>query len=255
MKTQNIDYQDGDVTLQLALSSARADGGDAYAETVAAGVREALHRADEAARTAAAAHLPPVHVRFRPGQVEMNALALEELARVAELLRAHPDLLVELDPETSYEDRRWLAEQALQGNLEESGGFMNVLRALGVRDARDRIRTALAARAHGAPGPLDRDDEALLARLVAEAPPIDDARLVALGDGRLTRVTNHLADRFGIGGERVVVHGGDPASLASYAGVRAQLSVAADSTADARGSALPGAADFVGPPPPPRSRQ
>lgn len=247
--------QDGDVTVQLALASARADSRDTYAESVAAGVREAMRRADEAARTAAAARLPPLHLRFRPGQVELNTPAMEELARVAELLGEHPDLLVELAAETSYEDRRWLAEQALQGELQASGGFMNVLRALGMRDARDRIRSALAARAHGAPGPLDRDDEALLARLVAEAPPIDDAQLVALGDTRLTRVTNHLADRYGIGGERVVVHGGAAASLASSAAVRVQVSIGSDPTADPHASPSSRAADFIGPPLPPRPRQ
>jgi hypothetical protein len=112
----------------------------------------------------------------------------------------------ELTADTSAADRRWLAEQALLPQLEPSEGFMGVLRALGMRDARERIRSALAARAGGAPGPLSASDEALLTSLLAERPPADYAdQLAALREARLTRAANHLAEEHSITGRRVVV--------------------------------------------------
>jgi Domain of Unknown Function (DUF748) len=241
--------QSGEVTLQLALASPVADGGDSYAERVATGVRAALRGAAEETRAATAVNMAPLQVRFRPGQVELTAAALEGLARIAELVGSHPDLVVELAAETSFSDRRWLAEQALYEQLGDSGGFRSVLRAFGMHDARDRIRSALAARARGAPGVLERDDEVVLTQLLAEAPPIDDAQLVALGETRLARIVGHLADRYGLTDGRVVVHGVARQNTPGHPAVRLQVSLAG---APAIGSGSSPAADSVEPPAPPR---
>jgi uncharacterized protein involved in outer membrane biogenesis len=226
--------ESGDVTLQLTLASSRADGGGTYEERVAAGVRDSITRARQAAAERAA--FAPVSVLFPPGQVELTMPAMQELAPLATLLGARPELVVELSADTSHADRRWLAERALGVELEDSGGFAGVLRALGIRAARDRIRSALAARARGAPGRLEPDDEALLARLLAEAPPVDEGQLAALREARLTQVLNYLADTYGIAGRRVVVHSDAPRGGIALAAVRAQVAIGPDPAVDPPGS-------------------
>jgi hypothetical protein len=174
---------------------------------------------------------------------------MRQLVSAADLLQARPGFVLELDAHTSEADRRRLAEQALLGQLEPSGGFQGFLRALGVPDARDRIRTALTARARGAPGPLDRADEARLTEMLAQGPPVDDAQLDALREARLARVVDRLAGEYGIAADRIIVR---PAAEADGTGrpavrVRARLDpkpsrakpapVAAESATDARRSA------------------
>jgi hypothetical protein len=194
----------GEVALQLALAPGL---GGSYAERVAAGVRDAILRAtEETAPDSGDVISTVVTIQFVPGQATLTPTSVRELTKVADLLRARPMLAVELTADTSAADRRWLAEQALLPQLEPSEGFMGVLRALGMRDARERIRSALAARAGGAPGPLSASDEALLTSLLAERPPADYAdQLAALREARLTRAANHLAEEHSITGRRVVV--------------------------------------------------
>ena len=237
--------QRGDVTLQVTFASQAAEGGGTYADQIAAGVRDTVRRVREAAQVGA--DFAPVHVVFSPGQAELTAPAMQALAPVARLLGSRPGLNVEVAAETSEADRRWLAEQALREELGEAGGIMGVLRALGMRDGRDRIRRALAARARGAPGLLDADDEAQLTRLLAEAAPIGDGQLTALREARLTRVVNHLADHYGIAGKRVVVHSVAPRGSAALPAVRVQVTIGPDPAGDdPGGSPSPASADSIG---------
>jgi hypothetical protein len=177
-----------------------------------------------------AAQLPTVTVLFPPGQAQLTTLAAQDLAPVAEILAARPGLVVELTAEASSKDRRWLAEQALRRRVDEGGGFLGVLRAFGMRDARSRIAAALEARGQGGRGFLDPEDEALLTRLLAEAPPIYDSQLLALGQARMLRVGNHLADRYGINGRRVIERRVGLHDASDVAAVRMQLAVGIDTT-------------------------
>jgi hypothetical protein len=212
----------GDVNLQMVLTSAPANS-DAYTNQIAAGVLGTMRSIVAATRPAP--EFPAVSVLFAPGQADPTLPAMEELTPIAELLRTSPGLVVELSADTSYADRRWLAEQALRVKLENSGGFRKVLRVFGVSDPRARIRTALAERAQGEPGLLDSKDEALLAKLLAESPPIDELQLGRLRAARIAGVAKHLADDYGVTGNRVIarsVVAGDGARLAA---VRVQVKI------------------------------
>lgn len=219
--------ESGATTLQLALSSPPLPGQGTLADQVAAGIRSTMRTVTE---TAAAARerdrLPIVNVLFAPGQALLSAAAMQEIDPVADLLADRPGLLVEISAETSQKDRRWLAEQALLPSLEDSGGgFRGVLRALGVEDARLRIRAAIAARARGALGLLSADDEAALSRMIAEAPPVSDQQLAGLREVRMMRVVNHLAEHYDLLAPRVVVRRG-PSSDESQSAVRLQVAIA-----------------------------
>jgi hypothetical protein len=100
-----------------------------------------------------------------------------------------------------------------------------MLRALGVQDARARIRTALAARAQGARGFLDAEDEETLARLLAEAPPVPEHQLAALREGRLLRIVSHLNEHYGITGGRLIVLRTPVHETDHLAGVRVQVAI------------------------------
>jgi hypothetical protein len=218
----------GDIPVRIALASSQNDSG--YADQVAAGIRNTIRGVTGAAVVAARnkAILPIVDVPFAPGQVQMTARGMQEIAPVADLLSARPGLVAELSAEASQQDRRWLAEQALLPRLEDGGGFRGVLRALGMQDARARIRTALAARARGAPGLLDADDEALLTRMLAEAPPVAERQLAALRDGRMLRVMSHLAERYGVSGGRVIVRPATPHADVDLPAVHVQVVIGTD---------------------------
>jgi len=181
--------RDGDVTLRLPLASSTADPRP-MPDVIAAAVRDAVTRARQAPLPEA-----PLQIVFAPGRAELSVQGVRQLGSITELLAARRDAVVELTGGWSSADRRWLAEQELIDDLEEPGGFMGVLRALGVRGQTERIREALEERGAGRPGRLDQDDEETVDRLIAEGPPIADDRLVALAEARLARVQTVLADQ------------------------------------------------------------
>ena len=209
---------DGDVTLRLPLSSVSGDDPQALPDMVARAVRAAVARARQTPLPVA-----PLMIDFAAGRSELGALAARQIASIAEVLRARRDVVVELRATLSSADRRWLAEQELVDDLDEPGGFMGVLRALGVRDQRERIRDALQERGAGRPGSLDADDEAVVDDLIAQGPPIADDRLAALAAARLTRVTSALAAEHGVAAARVLT--ADPAGpvTATPPSVRARI--------------------------------
>lgn len=200
--------ESGATTLELALASPPAAGQGTLADQVAASIHSTMRSVTESAAAARErGHLPIVNVLFAPGQALLTAPAMHEISPVAELLASRPGLVVEVSAETSYKDKRWLAEQALLPSLQEDGGgFMGVLRAFGMQDARARIRAAIAARTRSALGLLSADDEAVLTRMIADAPPVSEQQLAALREVRLTRVATHLAEHYGLMSPRVVVH-------------------------------------------------
>jgi hypothetical protein len=190
----------GEISLQLALDSAGWARDRWLDETVAGAMREALARAPMTPLPEA-----PLQVGFGAGRTEPGPNADRQLAAIAEILAARPDVVVELRGTISGQDRRWLAEQAVAAEeRDEPGRFAGVLRRIGFRDQHLRIRDALAARSVGRPGRLDADDEAALRALVAARPPIADDRLMSLASARSAFVLSLLADRHGVAATRVV---------------------------------------------------
>jgi hypothetical protein len=189
---------EGDVVLRLPLSSASLASGGRIAQAISSGVRSSIRSAVEYSYI-------PVEVTFVPGRPQLTESSAQQLVSVGQLLESRSSLMAEIQAGTTRGDQRWLAEQSLSEGLREGGGgFMGVLRSLGVRDERQRIREALIARANGGPGPLDAEDEAVLERLLAEAPPVGPERLAALADARLATVRDHLVNRHYIERGRVI---------------------------------------------------
>ncbi len=190
----------GDVVLQMTLASPGDGTTAAFQDAVARAVRDAV--------TLARQHpLPeaPAQVAFVAGRSDPTAQGARSIATIAQILDARPGLVVELAAPPSSEDRRWFAAQELADDIEPPDGFMGVLGAIGIRDARERIRRALQARAAGEPGRLDADDEALLTSMLAGRPTIDADRLSALGETRLLTIVDELVERHDIGRGRILV--------------------------------------------------
>ena len=208
---------DGTVILPLSLRGA-ADPATVppLADQIASGIRQAVNRARQP--------LPqgPLLVACFPGRADPTPAGLRQITAIADMLARRPDLVVELSAPVTTEDRRWLGEQAITEDLAEGGGFMGLMRALGVRDDEKRIRDALEDRASGGTGRLDADDQAVLDRLVAERPPIPEERLLALSTARLTRVLDMLTGRNGVARSRVALS--RTVSQDASPGVRARVS-------------------------------
>jgi hypothetical protein len=211
---------DGEVIVPLSLRGGSAAATvPPLADQVASGIRQAVSRARQP--------LPqgPLLIACFPGRSDPTPAGLRQVAQIADMLARRPDLLVELSAPMTAEDRQWLGEQAIKDDIAEGGGFMGLLRALGVRDDERRIRDALDARAGGGSGRLDADDQAVLDRLVAERPPIPEDRLLALSTERLTRALELLAGRHGVARNRVSLS--RTPTLDASPGVRARVSASA----------------------------
>jgi len=194
----------GEVMLRLPLASAKADA-QGLAEAFAAGVRDALARPQWVPLPDA-----PIQVRFPPGHTQPGPEIPRQLEAIADILAARPDTMLELRGVISRVDRRWFAEQTVAANwTDEPGGLKVLLRAVGVRDQRLRIRDALSERSAGRPGTLDAKDEAALSVLVAAVPAIPDERVAMLASSRAALVAKLLADQHGVVAVRVIA--GEPA--------------------------------------------
>jgi len=211
---------DGEVIVPLSLRGASgAASVPPLADQVASGIRQAVSRARQP--------LPqgPLLIAYFPGRSDPTPAGLRQVAQISDMLARRPDLVVELSAPMTAEDRQWLGEQVVKDDLAEGGGFMGVLRALGVRDDEKRIRDALDERAAGGPGRLSADDQALLDRLVAERPAIPEDRLLTLSTARLTRALELLAGRHGVARNRVSLS--RTPTLDASPGVRARVSASA----------------------------
>jgi len=188
----------GEVMLRFPLASEKADA-QGVAEALALGVRDALARPPWVL-------LPetPIPIRFAPGRAEPGPDTPRQLEAIAKILAARPDALLDLRGLISGVDRRWFAEQELAADWpDDPGGLKALLRAVGVRDQRERIREALWERGAGRPAPLNDDDEAALDALVATRPPIPDERIAMLASTRAALVARLLAERHGVVAARV----------------------------------------------------
>ncbi|TMA99973.1 MAG: DUF748 domain-containing protein [Deltaproteobacteria bacterium] len=147
--------------------------------------------------------LAPAPIPFRKGRAELAPDAEAAVEALARLLASRPGLAVTLDAAPSAEDVRWLREQALREELAAPQGVLGSVRNLPQRGARDRIRTALEARARDATGELAAEDAATLERWVNERAAPAPERLRTLAAERMLRLQAVLRERHGIPPERV----------------------------------------------------
>ena len=149
--------------------------------------------------------LEPPPIGMELGRAAVTPDGQKQVAQLAALLGGRPGLGVELVGVVVAADACWLQEQDLRAELEARTGVVNALRGLPERNARRRITQALADRAAGKPGDLDRDDRARLDEWLAARPPIAKDRLGALARARAEAVVTLLRERHGIPATRVTV--------------------------------------------------
>src|SRR5207247_4926168 len=126
--------------------------------------------------------------------------AVQALSR---LLASRPGIGVTLAAAPSAADVRRLREQALREELAAPQGVLGSVRNLPQRGARDRIRTALEARARDAKGELAAEDAETLERWLNERPAPTPERLRTLTAERTARLQAVLREQHGIPPERV----------------------------------------------------
>ena len=116
----------GDVTLHLALAAPGPGDTRTFPDAVARAVRDAVARGGQGL-------LPdePLRIAFAPGRAELTASGAQQIATIAKILDARPNLVVELAAPVSTDDRRWLAARALADDIEPARGFKGVLRTFG----------------------------------------------------------------------------------------------------------------------------
>jgi len=145
----------------------------------------------------------PAPIAFRTGRAELTADAEPAVEALARLLASRPGIGVTLEAAPSADDVRWLREQALREELAAPQGVFGSVRNLPQRGARDRIRTALEARARDAKGDLTADDAKTLDQWLNERPAPTPERLRTLAAERMARLQTVLKEKHGIAPERV----------------------------------------------------
>jgi hypothetical protein len=147
----------------------------------------------------------PAAVAVELGRAALTPDGEKTVDQLAELLAARPGVALALDPVVTPADARWLQEQDLRAELEARSGVLTAIRGLPERNVRRRVVQALAARATGKAGDLDRDDQAKLDAWLGERPTVPPARLEALARDRAAAVASALRERHGIDARRVSV--------------------------------------------------
>lgn len=147
---------------------------------------------------------PPAPIGFLVGRDQLAPGADDQVAQLAALLASRPGLAVTLSAAPTPQDVRWLAEQALREEFAAPQGVVGALRNLPERGARNRIGTALEARATGEVGALDPADAEQLEHWLGERPAVGADRLVTLATARIARVAGEFAQRHGLAAGRVV---------------------------------------------------
>jgi hypothetical protein len=149
--------------------------------------------------------LAPMPVAFRAGRAEPTPEGDKQVEALAGFLASRPGIGLTLGAAPSATDVRWLREQALREEFSGRQGVFGAVRNLPQRGARDRVRTALEARAHDEKGELTGEDAENLEKWLAERPAPTADRLRKLSAERMAKLRTLLAERHGIAADRVVL--------------------------------------------------
>jgi hypothetical protein len=93
----------------------------------------------------------------------------------------------------------------LRAALGEPQGVFGRIRNLTQGGRRDRIAAALDARARDDVGELAAEDAAVLEQWLAERPPVEPARLQALGQSRLEHIRDLLVSRHAVAASQITL--------------------------------------------------
>jgi len=149
--------------------------------------------------------IAPPHIPFGAGRDEIPSESETLLSQLAAFVGSRPGLGVTLHTDATERDRRWLAEQGLRAALGEPQGVFGRIRNLTQGGRRDRIAAALDARARDDVGELAAEDAAVLEQWLAERPPVEPARLQALGQSRLEHIRDLLVSRHAVAASQITL--------------------------------------------------
>jgi hypothetical protein len=111
---------------------------------------------------------------------------------------------VELQAVVTPADQRWLHEQAMLQRWQEQG-FLGRLRTLTQRGTRDRVQSALEARAKGESADLSAEDTQALDQWLAGVPAPSAEQLQGLAAARLAKAASTLREAKGMDESRLAV--------------------------------------------------
>jgi hypothetical protein len=145
----------------------------------------------------------PIGITFPVGRAELTSESSENTDKLAEFMAGRPAVAITLASVPTPADIRWLREQSLGAELGAPQGVFGALKNLPARGARDRIRTALDARAKDEEGKLDDEDAKTLEEWLTERGDLPADKVKALTDARIAVVQKALVEGHGIDAKRV----------------------------------------------------
>lgn len=213
---------DGDIVLDVPVESDAAGTRVGFGTIVAGALRQALlgaltsplKLAGSLFGSGSASPAAPASLAFETGRPLLRAEAEEQLDGIGRLLATRPGLVLRLGAAAAPADIRWLAEQQLLKELIKPRGLLGAVGGLAERGTRTRVVAALSARSRGEAAPVESSDAEALERWLADQPPPTPEQLQELGDARIARVRDLLAQRHGIAGQRVVADDPPPTAPA-----------------------------------------
>ncbi|MEW6267745.1 MAG: DUF748 domain-containing protein, partial [Thermodesulfobacteriota bacterium] len=146
----------------------------------------------------------PQTIAFRPGRAELAPGGEDLLERLAALLERSPGLRIELRGRAGGEDERWLREQALREEIEQSSGLWGSMLHVGELDEREAVLPVLQKRAEDEPADVPEEARAWFEERVAEQ-TVPAGRVAELAGERAELVRAALVERHGIATERVAI--------------------------------------------------
>jgi hypothetical protein len=145
----------------------------------------------------------PIGIEFPIGRAELTSDANANVDKLADFMASRPGVGITLSATLTPKDVRWLREQSLAAELAAPQGVFGAIRNLPARGARDRIRTALEARARDEEGKLDDEDAKTLEEWLTERGDLPKDKAKALADARIAAVQKALVEGKGVDATRV----------------------------------------------------
>jgi hypothetical protein len=146
----------------------------------------------------------PQALLFRRGRAELADGEDARLEQIAALLGRSPRLRIELRGTAGADDLRWLREQALRQEIEDSSGMVGSVRYVGERSERQLAMPVLEQRAKDEPAEVPAEIKDWFEKRVAEQQLPPDA-LSELAARRAAFLQDVLVTQHGVASERVAV--------------------------------------------------
>ena len=157
----------------------------------------------------------PQAIQFRPGRAQLARGGEELLDQLAALLGRSPGLRIEVQGRAGADDERWLREQALRSEIEDSSGVMGSLFNVGELGEREVVMPVLEKRAQDETAEIPAEVKDWFEARVAEQ-HVSAGQIAGLAAARADLVRAALVEQH-VASERVVVAPADASTTGSQA--------------------------------------